>query len=92
MAKDLLEFFPWTRSILEELDQVLQAQSNPPKWSFVTELTQPRNAEHLRQPEFSQPLATALQLCIVAVLESWGLEPSSAVGRCRLAGFQGEYY
>lgn len=80
MAKDLLEFFPWTRSILEELDQVLQAQSNPPKWSLVTELTQPRNAEHLRRPEFAQPLVTALQLCIVAVLESWGLEPSSAVG------------
>ena len=80
MGKDLLEFFPWTRSILEELDQVLQAQPDPPKWSLVAELTEPRSAEHLRQPEFSQPLVTALQLCITAVLESWGVKPSSVVG------------
>jgi acyl transferase domain-containing protein len=80
MGKDLLKYFPWTRSILEELDQVLQAQPNPPSWSIVEELTESRSAEHLRQPEFSQPLVTALQLCIVAVLKSWGVEPSSVIG------------
>ncbi|PQE04373.1 Acyl transferase acyl hydrolase lysophospholipase protein [Rutstroemia sp. NJR-2017a BVV2] len=80
MGKDLLEFFPWTRSILEELDQVLQAQADPPAWSLVKELTESRTAEHLRQPEFSQPLVTALQICIMAVLESWGVKPSSVVG------------
>lgn len=80
MGKDLLKFFPWTQSILEELDNVLQAQPDPPKWSLVAELTEPRTAEHLRQPEFSQPLVTALQLCIVAVLESWGIKPTSVVG------------
>lgn len=70
MGKDLVEFFPWTRSILEELDQVLQAQPDPPEWSLVTELTEPRTATHMRQPEMSQPLVTALQLCIVEVLKS----------------------
>ena len=80
MGKDLLEFFPWTRSILEELDGVLQAQLSPPKWSLVAELTESRTAEHLRQPEFSQPLVTALQMCIMAVLDSWGVKPSSVVG------------
>jgi acyl transferase domain-containing protein len=80
MGKDLLKYFPWTRSILEELDEVLQAQPNPPSWSLVKELTEPRTAEHLRQPEFSQPLVTALQLCIAAVLKSWCVVPSSVVG------------
>lgn len=80
MGRDLLKYFPWTRTILEELDQVLQAQPEPPKWSLVAELTESRTAEHLRQPEFSQPLVTALQLCIVAILESWGVKPSSVVG------------
>ncbi|OQE88936.1 hypothetical protein PENNAL_c0015G05170 [Penicillium nalgiovense] len=80
MGKDLLKYFPWTRSILEELDEVLQAQPNPPSWSLVQELTESRSAEHLRQPEFSQPLVTALQLCIVAVLESWGVVPGSVIG------------
>ena len=80
MAKDMLTYFPWTRSILEELDQVLAAQPNPPAWSLIKELTESRTADHLRQPEFSQPLVTALQLCIVAVLESWGVKPRSVMG------------
>lgn len=79
MGRDLLRFFPWTRAILEELDEVLQAQKDPPSWSLVSELTEARTADHMRQPEFSQPLVTALQLCL-AVLESWGIRPSSVVG------------
>jgi acyl transferase domain-containing protein len=80
MGKELLDCFPWTRSILEELDRVLQSLPDPPTWSLLEELTEPRTPEHLRQPEFSQPLVTALQLCILAVLESWGIKPQSVVG------------
>ncbi|KAL3291241.1 beta-ketoacyl synthase domain-containing protein, partial [Colletotrichum asianum] len=80
MGKDLLRYFPWTRQILEELDSVLQGLPNPPKWSLVDELTELRTAEHLRQPEFSQPLVTALQLCLISVLEGWGIKPQSVVG------------
>ncbi|KAI0967881.1 hypothetical protein F4678DRAFT_465144 [Xylaria arbuscula] len=80
MGKHLLHQFPKTRAILEELDAIVQTLPEPPKWSFVAELTEPRTAEHLRQPEFSQPLVTALQLCLIAVLEEWGIKPSSVVG------------
>jgi acyl transferase domain-containing protein len=80
MGRDLLRAFPWTRSILEELDTVLQSLPDAPTWTLVEELTEPRTPEHLRQPEFSQPLVTALQLCILAVLESWGVKPQSVVG------------
>ena len=41
---------------------------------------EPRTAEHLRQPEFSQPLVTALQLCILSILDEWGVKPQSVVG------------
>jgi acyl transferase domain-containing protein len=80
MGRDLVQHFPQTRGILEELDRVLQAQPHPPAWSLVAELTELRSPEHLRQPEFAQPLATAMQLCLFAVLESWGVRPSSVVG------------
>ncbi|KAI0114052.1 hypothetical protein GGR51DRAFT_546724 [Nemania sp. FL0031] len=80
MGKDLLQFFPWTREILQELDDALHNLSHPPSWSLIRELTEPRSPEHLRQPEFSQPLATALQLCIIAVLERWSIHPRSVVG------------
>lgn len=96
MGRGLLEIFPETSAILEELDDALQSLPDPPKWSLVgmficrrqtwhpltssDELSQPRSPEHLRQPEFSQPLVTALQLCIVSVLASWGVQPHSTVG------------
>ena len=80
MGKSIIDTFPWTRLILEELDRVLQAQRNPPDWSLVSELTEPCSPEHIRQPELSQTNVTALQLCIVAVLERWRIRRSSVVG------------
>jgi acyl transferase domain-containing protein len=80
MGKAMVEAFPWTRTILEELDQTLQAMEDPPKWSITSELVELRTVEHMRKPEFSQTLVTALQICLLAVLESWGVKPSSVVG------------
>nr|POE79483.1 fumagillin dodecapentaenoate synthase [Quercus suber] len=80
MGRDLLRHFPWTQTILAELDAVLQSLPSPPGWSLSSELVEPRSPEHLRQPEFSQPLVTALQLCFIDVLGSWGIKPHSVVG------------
>ena len=79
MGKELLTF-PLARSILQELDQVLQAQPSPPPWTLEAELCEPRSADHLRQPEFSQPLVTALQICLCSLFESWGINPSAVMG------------
>lgn len=83
MGRDLLRIFPsTTRAVLGELDAVLQGLTacESPRWSLLEKLTQPLEAEHLRQPEFSQPLTTALQLCLLAVLEKWSIQPCSVVG------------
>lgn len=50
------------------------------KLTWAAELVEPRSSEHLRLPEFSQPLVTTLQLAIVAVLTDWGVSPRSVVG------------
>jgi acyl transferase domain-containing protein len=44
------------------------------------ELTEVRKPQHLRQPEFSQPIVTALQLVILEILNSWGINPKAVVG------------
>ncbi|KAL9013538.1 MAG: hypothetical protein Q9173_001776 [Seirophora scorigena] len=80
MGKDVLSFFPWTISILKELDAALHILPDGPTWSLIGELTEPRGNEHLRQPQYSQPLVTALQLCIIAILESWKIAPQAVVG------------
>lgn len=41
--------------------------------NLADELTKPRSPEALRQPEFSQPLVTALQLILLAILREWGV-------------------
>lgn len=82
MGRDLLETYPLARRTVDALDDVLQALPEPvrPAWRLVDELTKPRKAGVIRQPEFSQPLVTALQLALLAVLEDWDVKPSAAVG------------
>ncbi|MCJ1264132.1 hypothetical protein MMC22_004003 [Lobaria immixta] len=80
MAKSLVETLPVAGILIKHLDDVLQSLPDPPKWSLLAELVEPRSPEHLRLPVFSQPLVTALQLAIVAVLTDWGICPQNVVG------------
>ena len=82
MGRELLDKFPVARDTIKKLDQTLQLlpQGIAPLWTLEGELTQSRTAEHMRLPEFSQPLVTALQLALLSVLTSWGLKADSVVG------------
>jgi acyl transferase domain-containing protein len=80
MGADLIRDFPLAKSTVEYLDSVLQSLSSPPEWSLLEELTAERSVEALRQPEFSQPLVTALQIALFGVLEEWGISPEAVVG------------
>jgi acyl transferase domain-containing protein len=80
MGAELIQRFPLAKSTVEYLDGVLQSLPNPPQWYLLDELTSARSAEALRQPEFSQPLVTALQIALLRVLEDWGIQPESVVG------------
>ncbi|KAJ6190988.1 polyketide synthase [Penicillium mononematosum] len=79
MGKDLITF-PVAKRELEHLDNVLGNLSEPPQWSLIDKLVNPQSAEDLRDPELSQPLVTALQLAILAVLDGSGVKCSSVVG------------
>ncbi|KAI3321634.1 PKSKA1 [Xylariaceae sp. AK1471] len=80
MGLDLINTFPKARDLIHSLDDVLQSLPDPPNWTLIDELTKNRASEALRQPEFSQPLVTALQLALLAVLEEWGIKPVCVVG------------
>lgn len=80
MGKAVVDTLPSATPLLERLDSALQQLPDPPSWSLLDELTEPRTGEHLRQPEFSQPLVTALQLVLLSVLRRWGIQPQSVVG------------
>ncbi|KAL8895775.1 MAG: hypothetical protein Q9192_003453 [Flavoplaca navasiana] len=80
MGKSLVENFPTASLLLKHFDDVLQSTPNPPAWSLLKELIEPRSPELLRSPEFSQPLVTALQLVLMAVLEDWGVTAQAVIG------------
>ncbi|KAI6303792.1 Type I Iterative PKS [Pyricularia oryzae] len=82
MGRELLETYPLARRTVEALDGVLQTLPEPlrPGWRLVDELSRPRKADVIRKPEFSQPLVTALQLALLAVLADWNVKPAAVVG------------
>ncbi|KAL4867992.1 hypothetical protein BDV12DRAFT_209443 [Aspergillus spectabilis] len=80
MGRGLVTLFPGSASVLARLDKALQSLPNPPTWSLRAELVEARSPEHLRLPEFSQPLVTALQLVMLEVLQSWGIAAHRVVG------------
>ncbi|KAF7950064.1 hypothetical protein EAE96_007365 [Botrytis aclada] len=80
MGKELVDTFPSARAMLKRLGSVLTSLPDGPSWSLLEELVEPRKPQHLRQPEFSQPLVTALQLAILEILSSWGIKPQAVVG------------
>lgn len=80
MGKALIEHSSTAALVLRELDLALQSCAHPPSWSLITELSSARSPDTLRKPEFSQPLCTAIQLGLLAVLQIWGVEIHSVVG------------
>ena len=80
MGLDLVNTFPTAKKVIQRLDDALQDLPTPPQWFLYKELTENRDSALLRQPEFSQPLVTALQLAILEVLEEWEIRPESVIG------------
>ncbi|KAI0453366.1 hypothetical protein F5B21DRAFT_505408 [Xylaria acuta] len=75
----LVNTFSQAKDFIRNLDEVLHSLPDPPNWTLL-ELTQSRASEHLQQPEFSQPLVTALQLTLLIIFEEWGIKPVCVVG------------
>lgn len=83
MGRDLLALFPATAGLAVDLmDRALQGLPAEvrPGWTLRAELSEPRSPRHLRRPELAQPLATALQVAVLAVLGYWGVRAGCVVG------------
>ena len=80
MGMSLIDLSPLFRSVLYECDHLLSELPDPPSWTIIEELSKAKESSNIYRAEFSQPLCTALQLGLVAVLESWGVIPDAVVG------------
>ena len=80
MGLSLIHHCSLFKSVLEECDRLLSELPDPPAWKIIEELSKAKETSNIYKAEFSQPLCTALQLGLVAVLESWGVTPKAVVG------------
>lgn len=49
-------------------------------WSLRDELNKADHSSQINKPEISQPACTAVQLALVALLQTWGISPAAVVG------------
>ncbi|KAL7786787.1 putative polyketide synthase [Trichoderma ceciliae] len=80
MGADLLVKYPSFRSDIRDMDAALKKLAHPPKWTIEEELMRPPEESKIQQPEFSQPICTALQIGLVNLLQGWGIIPEAVVG------------
>ncbi|PYI10942.1 lovastatin nonaketide synthase [Aspergillus sclerotiicarbonarius CBS 121057] len=80
MGRQLMEQSPIFLQTLQRVDQVLKALPDGPKWSVVEELSRSKEDSQLSQTHLSQPICTALQLALLELLKTWGIEPTAVVG------------
>ncbi|KAJ5380904.1 uncharacterized protein N7496_003332 [Penicillium cataractarum] len=80
MGKELMSTSPSFLNSIRSLDQQLSSLKNPPSWTLEEELARDHETSKIQQPEFAQPLSTAVQLAVVDLLQEWGVRPTSVIG------------
>ncbi|KAI4604125.1 Type I Iterative PKS [Pestalotiopsis sp. 9143b] len=82
MAKELIFQSPDFRDTIRGLDEVLQALPDPyrPSWTLEQTLLDDPKVSRINEVTRSQPICTAVQIGLVDLLKSWGVQPTSVVG------------
>jgi len=65
---------------IRAMDKHLAALSEPPQWTIEGELQKSAKTSRVQLAELSQPLCTAVQVAMVDLLSSIGIEPAAVVG------------
>lgn len=80
MGKQLLQSSPLFRSVVQRCAEVLRSLPDGPSWDPAEELSKDKTTSSVYQSSFSQPLCTILQIGLVELWRSWGVEPVAVVG------------
>ncbi|KAH8592110.1 putative polyketide synthase [Bisporella sp. PMI_857] len=79
MGRDLMADCPPFLASIRAMDEVLQSLKHAPPWSLEDVLSN-SDEPTVRKAEYSQPICTALQVALVDLLASYGVQPSAVVG------------
>lgn len=77
MGRELLAYEVYETS-LRNADSYLK--SIGALWDVFEELNMSKENSRLKQPEYSQPLCTLLQVALVDLLRHWNISPTVVIG------------
>ena len=80
MGYEAMQQFPDFAETIDSLDRVLQRIDPRPTWSLKAVLEAPLESSRVSEAEISQPACTAIQIAIIDLFSSWGIEPAVTVG------------
>lgn len=78
MGRELFEQYPTFTNSIELADKLLAAQGA--EWSLVEELGRDAKTSQVSEAHISQPSCTAVQLALVDLLRTWGVNPTAVAG------------
>ncbi|TLD33707.1 hypothetical protein PspLS_00245 [Pyricularia sp. CBS 133598] len=79
---DASPVFAQTIALLEDIlsDTMADGETDAPAWSLSEELRAPAGSSRIGEAEYAQPLSTAVQIALINLLRSLGIEFSAVVG------------
>ncbi|HVH45825.1 MAG TPA: acyltransferase domain-containing protein, partial [Labilithrix sp.] len=77
MGRELIEREPVFRATLEECAGYIRKEAD---WSLLEELGRDEASSRLQRTDIAQPALVSLQMGLVRLLASWGVEPAAVVG------------
>lgn len=80
VAVEALQHFPVFANTIRRLDQVLKTVEHPAVFSIEKELLAPPENSKIGHPKYSQPILVALEIALVDLLASWGIQPTATFG------------
>lgn len=75
MGRELLSTYPVFRSSIEESESFLKDMGC--EWSLIDELNKDAETTRVNEVALSTPVAVAVQIALVRLLESWGISPTA---------------
>ncbi|KAI1735252.1 polyketide synthase [Xylaria scruposa] len=82
MGRELLVQSQHFRATLRELDALLKTlpASIAPSWTLEQTILDENKSNRINEATRSQPICTAVQIGLIDLLRSWGVQPTSVVG------------
>ncbi|KAL9093844.1 MAG: hypothetical protein Q9165_003767 [Trypethelium subeluteriae] len=78
MGRELVQSYPAFHNSIVKSSRILELLKAP--WNLEDELQKDQASSRVNSAELSQPICTAVQVALVDLLRTWGVEPRAVVG------------